>query len=360
MLIDEYNPLKNDKLLQILDEKGKVNSKLEPELKEKDLINIYRFMILSRIADEKAFSLQREGRMRTYAPLKGQEAAQIGSAYALQEGDWVFPSYRDMGAMMVRGVPLHLIYLYWIGNEEGSKFPEGVKVFPITVPVGSQIPIGVGLSWAAMMRNDKVVTLIYFGDGATSEGDFHEGMNLAGLFKTPTVFLCENNQWAISLPRSKQTASRTIAQKAVAYGFNGIQVDGNDVLAVFAATNEAVLKARKGDGPMFIEAYTYRIADHTTADDATRYRNQDEVTEWIKKDPIERFKLYLKSKGLLNTALENRVTKEAEQIIETAVKKAEEVPAPAPEDIFKYTYAKMTWRLEEELEELKESLKLFD
>lgn len=357
MLIDEYDPLKNDRRLQILDEKGRVNSQLEPELKEKDLIKIYRFMILSRIADEKAFTLQREGRMRTYAPLKGQEASQIGSAYALKESDWVFPSYRDMGAMMVRGVPLHLIYLYWMGNEEGSRFPEGVKVFPITVPVGSQIPIGVGLSWAAKMRKDKAVTLIYFGDGATSEGDFHEGMNLAGLFKTPTVFLCENNQWAISVPRSKQTASRTLAQKAIAYGFNGIQVDGNDVLAVFAATNEAVRKARNGRGPTLIEAYTYRIGDHTTADDATRYRNEDEIKEWIKNDPIKRFRLYLQSRGIWNEKFEKVVKKEAEEDVETAVKKAEEVPTPAPEDIFKYTYAEMTWRLEEELEELKESLK---
>ena len=356
MLIEKYNPLDN-KMLQILDEKGTVNTELKPELHEKDLIQMYKFMIFSRIADEKAFSLQREGRMRTYAQLKGQEAAQIGSSYALRDDDWVFPGYRDLGAMVVRGMPLEYIFLYWMGNEEGSRVPDDVNVFPISIPVGSQIPIGVGFSNAVKLKKEKAVTLIYFGDGATSGGDFHEGMNLAGVFKTPTVFFCENNQWAISVPRYRQTASRTIAQKAIAYGFNGIQVDGNDLFAVYAATKEAVEKAAKGEGPTLIEAYTYRISDHTTADDATRYRNENEVKMWTKRDPVKRLKLYLKSNGFLDNTLENNIKKEAEKWVDNAVKKAEAIPAYMPEDIFKYTYAKLPWHLQEELGELEDSLK---
>lgn len=346
-----------NKMLRILDEKGKVNPELEPKLKKNVLIQMYKFMVFSRIADEKAFSLQREGRMRTYAQLRGQEASQIGSSYALRDDDWIFPGYRNLGAMVVRGLPLEYIYLYWMGNEEGSRIPDNVNVFPVSIPVGSQIPIGVGFSNAVKLKKGKAVTLIYFGDGATSEGDFHEGMNLAGVFKTPTVFFCENNQWAISVPRSKQTASETIAQKAIAYGFNGILVDGNDVLAVYSAVKDAVRKAANGEGPTLIEAYTYRMCDHTTADDATRYRDEDEVKKWIDKDPVKRFKLYLELKGLLDNTLENKIKKEAEQLVDSAVKKAEATPHPMPEDIFKYTYAEMPQHLQDELEELNESLK---
>lgn len=236
-------------MLRILDNKGCIaDDAQEPSIPESDLVKMYRFMLLSRIADDKAFSLQREGRIRTYAQLRGQEAAQIGSAMALAVEDWIFPGYRDLGAMVVGGVPLQNIYLYWMGNEEGSRMPEGVNVFPVSIPVGSQIAIGAGFANAVRLKGENGVTLIYFGDGATSGCDFHEGMNLAGVYNIPAVFFCENNQWAISMPRSKQTASRTIAQKAEAYGFNGIQVDGNDILAVYTATRKAVGNAREGGG----------------------------------------------------------------------------------------------------------------
>ena len=356
MLIEKYDSLKNKKL-QILDDKGKVNRKLEPKIEKKDLVQLYKFMVLSRIADEKAFALQREGRIGTYPPLKGHEAVQIGSSFAMNDNDWFFPVYRDMGAMIVRGVPLYLILLYWMGNEDGCRFPKGVNVFPIAVPVGSQISLGMGFSWASKLKKEKVVTLVSFGDGATSAIDFHDGLNFAGVFKTPTVFLCINNQWAISVPRTKQSASKTLAQKAEAYGFNGIQVDGNDILAVYAATKEAVDRANKGDGPTLIEAVTYRLSDHTTADDASRYRSEKEIEEWIGKDPITRFKLYLESKHIWNKDFEKEIRKEAEGKVEEAVKKAEAAPPPDLEDFFKYTYAEMPWNVKEELEELKESLK---
>lgn len=355
MFIEKYDPLKNT-MLQILDENGIADKNLIPDLDEKKLIQMYKYMIISRIADEKSFTLQREGRMGTYAPLKGQEATQVGSVYALGKEDWLFPLYRDLGAMFVKGVPLNLLFLFWMGNEEGCKFPEGTRVFPISVPVGSQISISVGFSWAAKIQKENIVTMVSFGDGATSEGDFHDGMNFAGVFKTPVVFLCQNNQYAISVPVTRQTASRTLAQKAIAYGFHGIRVDGNDVLAVYAAAKEAVEKARSGEGPTLIESCTYRIGDHTTADDASRYRSDSELNEWIKKDPITRFRIYLTSIGLLNEELEKEINREADELVKEAVKKAEETPAPEPEEIFKYTYEKMPPHLNEQLEELKESL----
>lgn len=356
MLIGKYDPLKGMKL-QILDEQGNANSDLDPKLDEKKLLDMYKYMVLSRMADQKAFALQREGRIGTYPPLKGHEALQIGSAYALRKDDWLFPVYRDMGAMLVRGVPLDLVLLYWMGNEDGNRYPEGVNVFPIAIPVGSQISLGMGFSWGSKLKKEDAVTLVCFGDGATSEGDFHDGMNFAGVFKTPTVFFCSNNQWAISAPRSKQSAVKTLAQRAIAYGFDGIQVDGNDVLAVYAVTKEAVEKAAKGGGPTLIEAVTYRMGDHTTADDASRYRDKNEIEEWSKKDPIERFKTYLKSKNIWNEQLEDNIQKETHSIIEDAVKKAEAAPTPPIEDLFNYISAELPWNVKEELKELKESLK---
>lgn len=357
MIVEKYDPLKGERF-QVLDEKGIiVNKEYEPKLKDADLIGFYKYMIISRVADEKAFAMQREGRMGTYPPLKGHEAVQVGSAMAMEKEDWLFPVYRDLGAMLIRGVPLHLVYLYWMGNEEGNCFPEGVRVFPFSVPVGSHIPIGVGHAWAARIKKEKYANLICFGDGATSEGDFHDGMNFAGVFKTPAVFLCVNNQWAISTPYEKQTASNTIAQKALAYGFPGIQVDGNDVLAVFAVTKEALGRARSGGEPALIEAYTYRMSDHTTSDDASRYRSEVDVKEWEKKDPVKRFTVYLRNKGVLNEKVEKDIYNEAERTVKEAVQKSESFPAPTPEDIFRFTYESMPPHLENELDELKKSLK---
>lgn len=352
MFIGRFDPLKGERL-QILDESGRVDKSLEPTIEDKDLLAIYRFMILVRMADEKAFHLQREGRLGTYASLRGQEAAQVGSSYAVQPSDWIFPLYRDMAAMMIKGMPLENMFLYWMGNEMGNKTPEGVNLFPITIPVGSQIPLAVGAAWAAKIKGDKVAVLVYFGDGATSEGDFHDGMNFSGVFNTPNVFFCENNQYAISVPRERQTASKTLAQKAIAYGFEGIQIDGNDVLAVYAVTKEAMDKAREGRRPTFIEAFTYRMSDHTTADDATRYRKEDEVKGWLERDPIKRFKLYLLSRGILNDPLDEEIHKKAKAEVERGVELAENVPRPTPDDIFKYNYAEMPWNLKDGLEELK-------
>jgi len=243
-----------------------------------------------------------------------------------------------------------------MGNEMGSQEPEGINVMPVSVPVGTQTLHAVGLAWAGKLKGEKIVSIVYFGDGATSKGDFHEAMNFAGVFKTPTIFFCQNNQYAISVPRSLQTASKTIAQKAIAYGFDGIQVDGNDLFAVFAATKEAVEKARSGGGPTLIEGVTFRFGPHTTADDPTKYRKEEEVEPWRPLDPLVRLRLYLKGKGIWNEGVEQRLTEEAQKDIDQAVKDAEAVSVPEVEDIFKYVFAEMTPQLREQMEYLKSTL----
>ena len=255
------------------------------------------------------------------------------------------------------GIPLKTVYLYWMGNEEGSRAPEGINVLPVSIPVGTHPLHAVGTAWAAKIRKDNIVTIAYFGDGATSKGDFHEAMNFAGVYKTPTIFFCQNNQFAISVPRKIQTASETIAQKAIAYGMVGIQVDGNDLFAVYAATKEAIERARSGGGPALIEGVTYRFGPHTTADDPTKYRSEEEMEPWKPLDPLVRLRLYLKGRGLWNEEVEKRVTEEAQQEIDQVVKEAEAVPAPEVEDIFKYVYSEMTPQLKEEMEYLKEYFK---
>jgi pyruvate dehydrogenase E1 component alpha subunit len=229
-------------------------------------------------------------------------------------------------------------------------------MMPVSIPVGTHIPQAVGAAWAAKIKGDQIVTVAYFGDGATSKGDFHEALNFAGVFKTPTIFFCQNNQFAISVPRSRQTASATIAQKAIAYGFNGIQVDGNDLFAVIVATKEAVQKARSGGGPTLIEGVTFRFGPHTTADDPTKYRTDEEIERWKPSDPMVRLRFYLKGKGLWSEDVEKRMTEEAQKEIDQVVKEAESVPAPTPEEIFEYVFAEMTPQLEEQLEYLKSTL----
>jgi pyruvate dehydrogenase E1 component alpha subunit len=251
------------------------------------------------------------------------------------------------------GILLKTIYLYWMGNEEGSCAPEGINVMPVSIPVGTHPLHAVGTAWAAKIKGDRIVTIAYFGDGATSKGDFHEAMNFAGVFKTPTLFFCQNNQFAISVPRKIQTASETIAHKAIAYGMDGIQVDGNDLFAVYVATREAIDKARSGGGATLIEGVTYRFGPHTTADDPTKYRKEEEIEPWKKLDPLVRLRFYLKGRGLWNDEVEKQLTEEAQQEIDRAVKEAEAVPAPEMEDIFKYVYAEMTPQLKEQMEYLK-------
>lgn len=357
MLFDDFNPLEG-KMLQVLDADGNVNKALEPSLDGELLQRAYRAMITARVADDKAVKLQRQGRIGAYPPSKGQEASQLGPAMALGPEDWVVPGFRELTALLWKGVPLYNLFLYWSGNEAGNRYPDDVRVTPGVIPVGDQIPHAVGMSYASMYRGEKTVVMTYFGDGGSSEGSFHEGLNLAGVLKTPTIFVCQNNQYAISVPRARQTASKTIAQKAVSYGFPGILVDGNDVLALYLATTEAVARARRGEGPTLIESYTYRLGDHTTSDDATRYRTENELREWEAKDPIKRFRKYLEGKGLWNEEKEKAAQEEASKHVEEESERALKQPPPTVDDVFNYIYKEMPKELQEQLTFTKKDLGL--
>ncbi len=339
------------KFSQILDENGVCDEKNKPKISDDILKEMYRFLILTKTFDDKALKLQRQGRMGTYAPMRGQEACQIGSAFAMQKNDWVFPAFRENGVYMIKGVQPEMLYRYWMGDERGMQIPKGINILPVSITVGAHLPHAVGAAMAFNYLGEKNVSIVYFGDGATSEGDFHTALNFAGVYKAPCVFICQNNQWAISVPVKEQTASQTIAQKAIAYGFPGVQVDGNDVFAVYKATNEAVERARSGLGPTLIECFTYRLADHTTSDDAKRYRNEEELKKWEKKDPITRFEKYLSEKRIINPVLIGKVKAECDQQIERAVKNAESVKPQPPTEMFDYLFESQTQEMKEQREQ---------
>lgn len=302
----------------------------------------YIALVEARLYDRKASALQRQGRLATYAPYEGQEATQIGAVAPLQPTDWLVASYRDAAAMRFHGYPWKNLLLTRMGDERGGCPPVGVKALPPSVTVGGHMIHAVGLAWAEQLQATGAVALTLFGDGATSEGDFHEAMNFAGVYRIPTVFLCQNNGWAISMPRSRQTASETIAQKAVAYGFHGVVVDGNDVLAVEQVVSESVDRARAGQGPTLIEALTYRIQGHTTVDDHGRYRAGDDVEDWIRKDPLERVRLWLERHGVWDEDWQADIEAEATERIEAAVAEAESMDPFTAGEIFDAMYQEPT------------------
>ncbi len=334
--------------LSILDKDGQVDKKLEPKLTRDQLTGMYRLMVMMRKFDEKALNLQRQGRIGTYGSLRGQEAAQAGIAFNLTKTDWVVPSFREHGVMMALGLPMHLIYSYWKGDERGNIVPPDLRILPASVPVGSQLVHAAGLGMAMRLRDEPSVVVGFAGDGATSEGDFHEALNFAGVFNARTVFFIQNNQWAISVPRKRQTAAESIAQKALAYGIPGIQVDGNDVLAVYAASKAAVEHARSGKGASLIEAVTYRMGDHTTADDQKRYRDPDEIAYWLARDPIDRFRKYLVSKKMWTDDNDAALATEMTALVEDEVKNLESMPAPTPVEFFDHMYENLPWNLREQ------------
>ena len=349
-----------EELLRIIDLDGTYDSKREPKLPAETLLRGYRNLVLVRVLDGRMLSLQRQGRIGFYVPSTGEEACQVGSALALNPEDWVFPAYREPGCALTRGLDLKLMIAQEYGNSldvnKGRQMPNhfgwrSINYVSASSPVGTQIPHAVGTAWAAKVRGDKLATLVYFGDGATSGSDFHVGMNFAGVFKTPTVFFCKNNQYAISLPLSQQTASKTLAQKALAYGFEGVRVDGNDLLAVYAATKAAADKARAGGGPTLIEAVTYRLGPHSSSDDPTRYRDTKEVAEWQRKDPVERMRKYLELKGLWSSDKEDALRKELDDSITTTIREVERAPPPPLESLFTDVFEDLTPVLQEEMEE---------
>jgi len=337
--------------LQILDEKGNVDKKLEPKLSPELLKKMFELMLLTRAYDDKSVKLQRQGRMGTYAPILGQEAVGVGAALALRKEDWALPTYRETQVYIAKGVPLEKIFMYWKGIEEGMSFPEGTNCFPFAIPIATHLPHAVGIAFALKRAKKKQVMLTFIGDGGTSQGDFHESLNFAGVWQVPLVVVIVNNQWAISVPRSEQSHSKTLAQKALAYGIQCVQVDGNDVIAVYKAVSEAVESAREGKGPTLIEAVTYRMSMHTTADDPTKYRSQKEVDYWKMRDPIDRFRKYLQRKKLWTKDYEAKALERFAKEIDDAVA-AMEAYKGDPHDMFRYVYSEMNDNLREQMAEM--------
>lgn len=339
--------------IQILDNEGNVRDGVtEPDIPEDELVEMYREMRLARHFDKRTISLQRQGRMGTYTPMAGQEGAQIGSVHAMDEEDWYIPSYREHGGKMALGMDPRDILLYWKGNEIGNNIPEELNIFTVAITVGIHLPHATGLAWASKLKDEEdKAFLCNFGDGATSEGDFHEGLNFAGVFDVPAVFFCNNNQWAISVPQERQTAAESYAQKAVAYGFEGVQVDGMDPLAVYEVTKAAIEKAKNpGEDearPTLIEAVMYRFGPHTTADDPSVYREEAELERWKEKDPIPRFGNYLREKGLLDDALEDEIETQIEAEVANAIDEAEAFESD-PESMFSNVFEEPTPALEEQ------------
>ncbi len=339
--------------LDILDENGDVDDDLDPGLGGDELVAMARAMLLARRFDERRLKLQQQGRIGTFAPVIGQEASQIGPASALADTDWVVPSFRESAVALWRGASMSDLLLYDAGFNEGAATDSDSRDLPIAIPVGTQVPHAAGIAYVIAMRraerddndgnddndndndngNGNDVVMTFFGDGATSEGDVHEALNMAALRSLPVVFVCQNNQWAISTPVDQQSAAGTLVQKAVAYGMPGIRVDGNDVLATRVAADEAVARARAGDGPTFIECVTYRMAVHTTADDPSKYRDEDDVEKWKDRDPIDRLRTYLVHRELADDddfeQLETSVTEQIAEAVERAEARFEELGDPA-------------------------------
>ena len=338
--------------VEVMDLEGNVDAALMPALSPERIQALYRIMVLTRRFDERMLKLQRQGRLGTFARVTGQEAAHVGAAFALQSQDWLVPAFRETGAFLHLGLPMEQMLQYWSGDERGMAIPEGLRLLPIAVPVGTQMLHAAGIAWAMKHDGEPSAALTIFGEGATSEGDFHEALNFAGVFHLPVVFFCQNNQWAISVPFSKQTASSTVAQKALGYGLAGVQVDGNDVFAVYKVVSEALDRARNGGGATLIEAHTYRVTDHTTSDDARRYREQEEVATWVERDPLVRLARYMKKQGLLDDERETAVAAEADEQVGEAVARFEAIVPPGPEELFAHVYAELTPALAEERDAL--------
>jgi len=338
--------------LSILDADGNLDTELDPKIPPDDLRRLYRTFLLARRFDERMLRLQRQGRIGTFGPIRGHEAAVLGSVCALRPTDWLVPYYREWPAWMWRGWPLENLILYYAGFAEGMRVPEGVRDLPLYIPIASQVPHAVGVAYAARYKGEESVTLCYFGDGASSHGDCQEALNFAGVFQVPVVFVCLNNQWAISVPRSRQTRAKTLAQKAVAYGFPGIQVDGNDLLAVYAATRQAVDRARQGGGPTLVETVTYRLSLHTTADDPTKYRSEAEVKAWEAKEPWPRFRRYCESQGVVDERFHSALEAEVDAEVREAIERAEARMRPTLADVFEHVYAEPTAELRVQREAL--------
>jgi 2-oxoisovalerate dehydrogenase E1 component alpha subunit len=354
-------PVPQQGALEVQREDGTRDPPHDPKVDVELVRNLYRHMVLVRMLDERMVLLQRQGRIGFHIGSLGEEAAILGSAAALRDSDWLFPCYREFGAALWRGMTLESYLHNMFGNAEdpakGRQMPDhytcrAAKFGSISSPIGTQITQAVGFGWAAKMKKDPLATLVYFGEGATSSSEFHNGMNFAGVFKTPTVFFCRNNGWAISVPADRQTASASFAEKGIAYGIPGVKCDGNDLFAVMKVTRDAIMRAAAGDGPTIIEALTYRLSGHSTSDDPKAYRKDDVVEVWKKRDPLARLRKYLDASGLWSDAAQLDLEAEVDGKLKDAITRAEAAAPPALETMFDDVYAKLPWNLEEQKAQL--------
>jgi pyruvate dehydrogenase E1 component alpha subunit len=365
MTIGVENPerelIEGSDVIRVLRDDGSLDPEHDPGLSPDEVITIFRHMVLTRLIDERLVALQRQGRIGFHIGSVGEEAAILGSAYAMREQDWLFPCYREFGAALMRGLTLETFIDNMFGNAndtvKGRQMPDHYtsrksRWLSISSPVGTQITQAVGLAWAAKIQKREEAALVYFGDGATSSGEFHSGMNFAGVFKVPVIFFCRNNGWAISVPIERQTASRTFAEKGIAYGVPGVRVDGNDMFAVVSVTRRALADAMRGDGPTLIEALTYRMGGHSTSDDPNRYRGQDKLEPWMERDPIERLRRYLLHHELWNARQEEELNADIDRRFREAVAVAERTPPPPLETMFEDVYEDPPWHLVEQRAEL--------
>jgi 2-oxoisovalerate dehydrogenase E1 component alpha subunit len=354
-------PSAEQEIVSVLGSDGSLDARYDPGLADVDVVRLYRSLVETRLLDERFVALQRQGRVGFHVGSLGEEAAILGSAFAMREDDFLFPCYREFGAALMRGMPLQTLVDNMFGNAndtvKGRQMPchytcRSVGWASISSPVGTQITHAVGLAWAAKIQKKDVAALVYFGDGATSSSDFHSGLNFAGVFNLPVVFFCRNNGWAISVPVERQTATRTFAEKAVAYGIEGVRVDGNDLFAVVAATKRAVERGQRGEGPTLIEAITYRMGGHSTSDDPNRYRESQALESWAARDPIERVRGYLAKRGLWGDGDEKELRASIETRFREAVSKAERTPPPRLETLFDDVYENAPWHLNDQRAEL--------
>ena len=360
----EREPVEPFPLQRVLQEDGSAEG--DVKLADDEILSLYRWMVLNRQLDERMVAMQRQGRINFYIGSIGEEATVFGAAGAMEPSDWIFPCYREHGAALLRGMPLATYVCDLFGNAGdamlGHQMPcheawRSALYASISSPIGTQIPHAVGAAWAARIKGDEMVSLVYFGEGATSSSDFHSGLNIAGVHKVPVVFLCRNNGWAISVPRERQTAAETIAHKAIAYGIRGERVDGNDLLAVHQVTRRARARAAAGEGPTLVECVTYRMEGHSTSDDPRAYRPAELVEPWRKKDPILRVKAFLLRRGVLGEAEEARILAEVRETVQRAVAEAEAYPPKPPlATLFQGVYAEPLWQQREQLEELEGAL----
>jgi pyruvate dehydrogenase E1 component alpha subunit len=325
-------------------------------LSEEDLLELHRRLVLLRTYDERSLVYHRQGRIGTYAIFWNHEAMQVGSAHALEDEDWIFPSYRESAIGLLRGMPAATVLSWWRGHPTGWWNPRDWNVASICVPIGTHVPHAAGMAWGMRLRRSVACAIVYFGDGATSEGSFHEGANFAAVMRAPLVLFCDNNQWAISTPLEAQTAAETLADKAVGYGIPGLRVDGGDVLAVYEATREAVARARAGEGPTFIEAVTYRVAPHATADDPSAYIDQVRVEEEKERECVGRYEAYLRRLGLLSDEAAAAVRAQAAEVMREGIAEAEAEPPPDVSLLFEHAYADPPESFQDELAELRRIL----